>query len=152
MIRGVHHCSISTPDRDRLVRFYTDLIGAELVFSFGWEKGSAEPDTIVGLRDTSAVVAHLRLGNCMIEIQEYRSPVGRSREGDRPVNDHGLSHLCLDVVDLDAEFDRLRVAGVKFQSSPVQVDYVKAVYTRDPDGNILELQEILDPDASINVF
>jgi catechol 2,3-dioxygenase-like lactoylglutathione lyase family enzyme len=33
MIRGLHHTAISTPDIDRLVRFYRDVIG----FRVAWE-------------------------------------------------------------------------------------------------------------------
>ena len=32
MIRGVHHVAISTPNLERIVAFYRDVVGAEVVY------------------------------------------------------------------------------------------------------------------------
>lgn len=32
MIRGVHHVAISTPNLERIVAFYRDIVGAEVVY------------------------------------------------------------------------------------------------------------------------
>jgi catechol 2,3-dioxygenase-like lactoylglutathione lyase family enzyme len=37
MIRGIHHTSISTQDFERLVAFYRDVVGLELIASYGWD-------------------------------------------------------------------------------------------------------------------
>ncbi len=41
MIRGLHHASITTGDLDRLVAFYRDLLGFEVVLETSW--GAATP-------------------------------------------------------------------------------------------------------------
>ena len=68
----------------------------------------------------------------------------------RPVSDHGITHICLDVTDLDGEYDRLAAAGMTFHCPPQRIgDDVKTTYGRDPDGNVIELQEILSSDSPI---
>ena len=146
MIRGVHHVAVSTPDLARIVAFYRDVIGAEVVYEGGWSQGSAAIDEIVGLHESEAKQAMLRLGNAYLEFFEYVTPPGRPKDADYPVNDHGYTHFCLDVQDIDAEYERLRAAGVRFNCAPPKFPggAIRATYGRDPDGNVIELQEILD--------
>jgi catechol 2,3-dioxygenase-like lactoylglutathione lyase family enzyme len=82
----------------------------------------------------------------MVELFEYRSPRPRPGDADRPVNDHGLTHLCIDVVDVDAEYERLEAAGMRFHCPPQDLGPdVRTTYGRDPDGNVIEIQEIRNP-------
>jgi len=104
MIRGIHHVAISTPDLDRIVSFYTSVIGAEVVYEGGWETGSEMIDTIVGLKNSHARQAMLRLGNAYVEFFEYVAPAGTPKDPTYGVNDHGYTHFCLDVQDIDAEY------------------------------------------------
>lgn len=148
MIRGVHHVAISTPDLARIVAFYRDVIGAEVVYEGGWEAGSEVIDTIVGLPNSHAKQAMLKLGNAYLEFFEYVTPKGATKNPDYGVNDHGYTHFCLDVKDIDAEYARLSAAGVRFNCPPPAFEGgpIRATYGRDPDGNVLELQEIFEVD------
>ncbi len=146
MIRGIHHVAISTPDLERIVGFYTDVIGAEVVYEGGWEAGSEVIDTIVGLQKSHAKQAMLRLGNAYLEFFEYVTPAGSPKDPNYGVNDHGYTHFCLDVQDIDAEYRRLQAAGVVFNCPPPDFPggAIRATYGRDPDGNVIELQQISD--------
>lgn len=148
MIRGIHHVAISTPDLDRLVAFYRDVIGAEMLRESSWPVGSDKIDTLVGLRCSSARTATLRLGNAYLELFQYDSPAARAQDPMRPVNDHGYTHFCLDVVDIDAEYERLLAAGMTFHCPPPALGEIgsgslRSTYGRDPDGNVVELQELI---------
>ena len=147
MIRGIHHVAVSTPDLERIVTFYRDVIGAQVVYEGGWPAGSEVIDTIVGLRGSHARQAMLRLGNAYLEFFQYVTPPGAPRDPGHGVNDHGYTHFCIDVKDIDAEYERLKAAGVRFNCAPPDFDGgpIRATYGRDPDGNVIELQEILDP-------
>ena len=151
MIRGVHHVSITTPDIDRLARFYVEAFGFEEISRGGWESGNALTDAIVGLRDSAASSAFLRAGNVLIEMFEYHAPEGKPNESARPVNDAGYTHFCLDVVDIDAEVERLTGLGMTFHAPVPQATEMggtmRAMYGRDIDGNIIELIEFFDTDA-----
>ena len=141
MIRGIHHPSITSQDLDRLVNFYCNVIGFTEVSRFGWE-GSELIDKVVGLENSATRGAMLQVGNCYLEIFEYRSPKPRNQERLRPC-DRGYTHICLDVVDIHWEYERLMAAGMRFNQAPVDFGDLWAAYGRDPDGNIVEIQETL---------
>jgi len=146
MIRGIHHVAISTPNLERIVAFYRDIIGAEVVYEGGWDKGSDVIDTIVGLKNSEAKQAMLKLGNAYLEFFEYVAPAGAIRDRNYRVNDHGYTHFCLDVQDIDAEYQRLSQHGVVFNCPPPEFEggAIRATYGRDPDGNMIEIQQISD--------
>lgn len=152
MIRGIHHVGMTTPDIDRLVRFYVEALGFEEVSRGGWEVGNATTDAIVGLHDSAASTAFLRTGNVMIEMFQYHSPPGAPNVPDRPANDAGFTHICLEVTDIDAEYERLTALGMTF-NGPVShtSSGMAAVYGRDPDGNYVEILEFEKPIPKLDV-
>ncbi len=134
--------------------FYTKVLGFEVVDERGWTDNKVI-DSIVGLENSSASSVILRAGNVFIELFQYHEPIGTPSEPDRPVSDHGYTHLALNVTDIDAEYERLRDAGMRFHRPPPTKEelgvrgeklQLRATYGRDPDGNVIELQEVLDPD------
>jgi len=152
MIRGVHHTAISTGDLQRSLRFYRDLLGFREVFSSSWEVGSEVPDRIVGLKDSSARLVMLRLGNVCLELFQYASPRPQPGDAQRPVCDHGITHICLDVTHIETEYERLKAAGMRFHCPPQEVGGgTRATYGRDPDGNVVELLETTDPESPLSV-
>ena len=152
MITGIHHVAISTPDAERLLEFYRDLLGMEVVFGGAWLVGTEKADAITGLRGSSARQVLLRCGNAYVELFEYAAPAAEPGDPDRPVCDHGITHLCLDVEDLDAEYARLSEAGMRFHCPPQDLGGgVRTTYGRDPDGNVVELQELTPAEHSFGV-
>ena len=149
MIRGIHHTAISTGDLDRALTFYRDLLGFEVVMEFGWPEGTEFADSITGLKGSAARTAMLRAGNTHIEIFEYSSPPPKEGDPRRPVCDHGITHFCVDVVDIEAEYERLKAAGMTFHCPPLDLGVAKATYGRDPDGNVVELQEVIDENSGM---
>lgn len=146
MIRGIHHTAISTPDLGRALRFYHDLLGFRLVSELTWPIGTDLADQITGLKDSAASSVMLEAGNAMVEIFQYESPTPSPGDPQRPVCDHGITHICLSVTDIDAEYGRLKAAGMVFHCPPQALgDQTRATYGRDPDGNVVELLETITP-------
>jgi len=140
-IQRVHHIAISTPDLDRLVSFYRDVFGFEVVEEFEWEKGYEAADQVASLKDSAARAVMLKGGDFHMELFEFQSPQPKSLDPDRSVCDHGLTHFSFEVTDVQAVYDRLKEAGVHFHCPPVKLgDLGTATYGRDPDGNVIELQ------------
>jgi catechol 2,3-dioxygenase-like lactoylglutathione lyase family enzyme len=141
MLKGFHHAAISTPDLARSVRFYCDLFGCTVEREFGWPAGIPEADALTGLRNSAARAVMLKLHDSFLEIFEFSSPTPQPGNPDRPACDHGITHICLAVQDSQAEYARLKAAGMRFHAPPQAQDGGFVTYGRDPDGNIVELLE-----------
>jgi glyoxylase I family protein len=145
-ILGFHHVAISTPDIDRLTRFYIDLFGFERVYDLAWEKGVTDIDDMMAVKDTAARAVMLRTGNSFMEFFEFSSPVPAKQTGDRPVINHGITHICIAVDDAMAECARLEGMGLRLHVAPNRAATpFRGTYARDPDGNVIEILEIRDP-------
>jgi catechol 2,3-dioxygenase-like lactoylglutathione lyase family enzyme len=94
-------------------------------------------------------IVHLQGHGVNFELLEYRSPRGDIRS--RAPNDVGSAHLCFIADDLDVEAQRLRAKGVTMRSpGPVTIvggpnDGGKGLYVEDPDGNAVEVIELVRP-------
>ena len=144
MILGLHHAAISTPDMERATDFYCRVLGGTLVSRKGWNKGDCpEIDLRLGLRESGAQVALVRLGAAFIEFFEYASPTPRPKDPAEVAADHGIRHVCFVVDDCMAEYERLLKLGMRFHAAPLRAPGgLCFTYGRDPDGNIIEILEI----------
>lgn len=142
MIRGIHHVSVHVRDLDRMARFYKDAFGFEECGErFGWGVGEEALDTILDVPGTAAKGVMLRAGTCYIELFEFSAPAPESTRPLRPY-DKGYTHFCVDVTDIEQEFERLKSVGMTFgDRQPVDMGHVKTLYGRDPEGNVIEVQQ-----------
>jgi glyoxylase I family protein len=143
MIRGIHHVALSTPDLAGSIAFYKEAFGFEVVINSGWERGSEWVDTIVGLKDSSCTQAIIKAGNTYLELFEYHTPVPEPVTAENPVNNHGYTHFCVDVVDIDAEYERLTKLGMTFNCPPGPAGEmgggnIRATYGRDPFNSLVK--------------
>ena len=140
MIKGMNHVGISVVDLDRSIRFYRELFDMEVVAQANFE--GQRHEAILALPGTTGRAAMLRAENMQVELFEFARPLPRQKDSRYPVSDHGLSHFCIEVIDIDFEYERLRAAGVNFHCPPVDFSgEAKVTYARDPDGNVFELLE-----------
>jgi glyoxylase I family protein len=145
-VLGFHHVAISSPDIDRLTTFYCDLFGFERVFDLEWGVGADGIDRMMALKNTAARAVMLRTGNSFIEFFEFSSPEPEAQQSDRPVNNHGITHICIAVDDAVAECARLEAMGLRLHCNPDDPDgSLDGTYARDPDGNVIEILEVRDP-------
>jgi glyoxylase I family protein len=141
MIRGIHHVAVHVRDLDRMIRFYRDAFGFEVVGEpFSWEK-SEFIDRIVDVKDSAAKGAMLRAGTCYLEMFQYSAPKPGSTKPLDPY-DKGYTHFCVDATDIEKEYTRLKSLGMTFsEPAPIDVGHVKSIYGRDPEGNLIEIQQ-----------
>ena len=52
---------------------------------------------------------------------------------------------------IDGEYQRLRDAGMRFHSPPLDAGPTRCCYGRDPDGNVVELLEFTRPDDPLHL-
>ena len=146
MIRGIHHIALHTPHFDDQIRFYREAFGFERVGEvLSWEPSQISDDTI-GVKNSAARLALMKCKNCYIELFEYHSPPPRPGGPAQP-NDYGYTHFAVEVTEIEKEYTRLKALGMTFTADkPTDLGFVKAIYGRDPDGNVIELQQFPETD------
>jgi catechol 2,3-dioxygenase-like lactoylglutathione lyase family enzyme len=149
-IQGIHHVAVAVPDIDLARKFYVELLGFQEISAADWEPGNAWIDEIVGLKDSAGKSFIVRAPNAHIEVFQYLSPKPGPQEPDRPVNECGYTHFALQVDDIEAVYQRMVDAGIRFHTppDPVPTDEhgnkcgFSATYGRDFFGNVFEILEI----------
>lgn len=141
MILGVHHTAISTADIELVGHFYIEHFGFTKIHDHSWQ-ALPEIDAIVGLPNSAARMMLLRIANQCLELFQYDNPPPGVPEFDRPVSKPGFCHIAFAVRDIDAEYERLRAAGMHFHCPPTPGPALRVTYGRDPEGNIVELLEV----------
>ena len=142
MIRGIHHVGINCRDIEMMTRFYREAFGFAPVDpeGFAW---ADEPimDRIVDVPGSASKGVMLRAGTTYLELFQYSAPPPRSDTPLRPY-DHGYTHFCVDVTDIEADMEHLKRCGMSFTDREfVDVGHVKTLYGYDPEGNVIEVQQ-----------
>jgi len=142
MILGFSHPALVVPDLEKALVFYRDMFGFEVWAEENWEVPSPEYDNGVGLINSSASGYILKGHNCYLELWQYHTP---KKQGPEPAtlgaHEFGIRHLAFEVDDVCAEFERLKELGGIVMNAPSLNVGQKAIYCRDPFGNIVELME-----------
>jgi len=141
----MHHAGITVASLERSIAFYRDLLGLELMFTM--VRDTLDIGDIVGYPGARIRIAFVRVpgDDVAVELLEYVEPRGSARD---PETRHpGTGHVCFDVDDIQAHYDRLAAAGVQMRSGgPVELTQgvnkgAFAMYVRDPDGYTVELRQ-----------
>ena len=131
MIRvlAIDHVVLRTTDVDRLVGFYSDILGCRVERTLPADTG----------------LTQLRAGDALIDIVDVNSELGR-RGGRAPGEEgHNLDHFCLRIgpTDEDELIAWLKARGI--EAGPMETRYGAdgfgpSLYLEDPDGNVVELR------------
>ena len=140
MIRGFHHAGLITPDLDRAISFYTELLEYEVVREGEWKSDGAMFNKIIGMKDSAARFAMLKgVDGTYLEIFEFSTPPSLVKPEQLNANDYGIRHLCFLVDDVAAVQEKLVKLGGSLMNEPVEnPGKATASYCRDPFGNLLE--------------
>lgn len=124
-----------------MVEFYRDAFGFEVLDEgFSW-RDSPMLDQILDVPGSAGRGVMLRAGTCYLELFQFAAPAPESSRPLRPF-DKGYTHFCVDVTDIEQEYRRLISLGMTFgQRTPIDVGHVKTLYGRDPENNVIEIQE-----------
>jgi catechol 2,3-dioxygenase-like lactoylglutathione lyase family enzyme len=141
MIKTLIHVGISVVNLERSVAFYREVLRMEVVERAEFEGTLYE--RILALKETRGKVVLLRYRSLELELFEFIRPPPKPADPDRHVCDHGITHFSVEVSDIEAEYKRMKAAGVVFHCPPLAfAENVKATYARDPDGNVFELVDL----------
>lgn len=125
-IKGIHHIAVLTDNYERSKRFYTEILGFEVIReTYRAERESYKLDLAIA-------------GKYQIELFSF--PDFRERSSYPEAK--GLRHLAFVVEDVEAAAVELRASGVPTEA--VRIDELtnkKFVFFTDPNGQPLELYE-----------
>ena len=143
MNRRAHHIGITVSDLEEGIAFFELLLGVSPELRIH-RKDVPFLDEIVGYPDVEQKIAFFTIpDDFIVELIEYVHP--EPSRVDMETSVIGSSHLCIEVDDIEAEFARLRDAGVQFRATrPVatpdgDLAGQKWAYLRSPDGITVEL-------------
>jgi predicted enzyme related to lactoylglutathione lyase len=140
------HTNIIAKDWKRLAQFYIDVFECEPVYPERDLSGNWI-DKLTKIPYVRIRGIHLRLpgydNGPTLEIFEYSEI---SKRPDAPlINDQGFSHIAFHVSDVDETMNRLIARGGAKYGELIEkeikgIGILKAIYARDPEGNIIEIQ------------
>ncbi len=144
-IQRFRHVALVVRDLDRMVEFYTRLLGLKLKRTFEIE--SEEFRKGIGVEDAKAKGVHLMVPDSNVEIELIQFDQSENEETS-VANMTGYRHIAFIVDDLEKSFETLKENGIEFVSEPITVTEPESVrgfqfvYFRDPEGNIVELNKL----------
>jgi catechol 2,3-dioxygenase-like lactoylglutathione lyase family enzyme len=140
------HTNIIAKDWKKLAQFYIDVFECEPVYPERDLSGDWI-DKMTGIANVNIKGIHLKLpgyeNGPTLEIFEYNVQPGKPF--DSIINDQGFIHIAFHVSNVDETMNRLIAhGGVKYGEMVEReikgVGTIIAVYARDPEGNIIEIQ------------
>jgi lactoylglutathione lyase len=128
---GFDHVGIVVSDLERYTRWYTNALDLTVELEWGWEQ-----------IDLCGVVL-IHSDGWRLELTQRKGAQPSPRASNH-ADQHlllGVSHLCLQVHDIQRVFDKLVAAGATVLMEPqVAVDPDNMIsYMHDPEGNLIEL-------------
>lgn len=139
------HTNIVARDWEKLSQFYQDVFGCEPVYPERNLKGDWL-DQATSLKNAHISGIHLRLpghGNSgpTLEIFQY----DKVSNAKKTINASGYSHIAFLVDDLEDILNKLLQNGGSKLGKIVEKEIQNAgiitfIYTKDPEGNIVEIQ------------
>jgi len=144
-MRGIDHIGVTVPDLDEAVRFFVDVLGAELLYTLDTKQADDDwMQVALGVHPRTVIreIRFLRLGNgSNIELFKYDAA---DIQAPQPRNsDLGGHHLAIYVDDLDVAIAHLRAHDVDIMGEPVASKQASEgqrwLYFRSPWGMQFEL-------------
>ena len=143
MIRATRHTGIVVHDMKRSFHFWHDIMGLKVEVD-----GVEEGEFIDKLQHLDGVKVHIiKLsapdGTLIELLRDEKHP--RPAPPKRELCDCGISHVAFTVADAETSWQVLREAGCEVLSAPLVSpdDKAKVFFARDPEGNLIELVEML---------
>ena len=120
--------SIMVDDQDKALSFYTGVLGFVKKMDFP-----------VGEYRWITVVSPEGPGDLELALEPNANPAGKAFQ--RAMFDQGIPLTAFEVGDLEAEYARLRAAGVAFTQPPTAAGPVRIAVFADTCGNLIQLYQ-----------
>jgi catechol-2,3-dioxygenase len=146
-IIGVAEVALSVNDLPSMKKFYQDILGFELLSEACHENSEiADPDgkpTIVFLiiRDSTSPLGTHGHPLLLVLIDHRRHVFARNRLVGHDVSRSTLNHLAFEIPLEQYDSTLVRLNSLQLNPTESVFDHMnaKAIFFRDPEGNVLEL-------------
>ena len=140
-IPSLGHVGPSVSNMQRSLAFYRDILGMELVLEL--DISDDRQGQVIGVPGTKCRIAHLKLGDGVLELFEYYDPAGENKARNLRQRDHGIVHIGFEVDDFPRRVEFLKEKNVDFAGEPVEFrPGVWVLYFYGPDGEVCELHDV----------
>lgn len=150
----IDHLALMVRDLEKSLYFYRDLLGMEIVSPEEHAGGPIDAMTAMSdvhmreyrLRPSRGINGYERVntkGQLTLDLIEWVTP--KSPFERQAIHHVPSAHICFGVENVPETYDRLKAEGVEFVSPPVRFTNEgewHVLFFYDPDGNLLELNEI----------
>jgi catechol 2,3-dioxygenase-like lactoylglutathione lyase family enzyme len=145
-VARVKMLGFTVADLDRQIDFFVKVLQFEKISDF--RLVGSDFDRMQGVFNAHLRIAHLKLGDQIVELTSYVSPpTGRSILVPSYSNDLWFEHMAIVVRDMDAAYKLLLDANVRqISAQPITIPEsnpgaagIKAVKFHDPENHPLEL-------------
>ena len=134
-ITSIAHVAIRVKDIDRSLEFYVNKLGFEEMFRLH--------------RDGTLWIVYLRVTDDQY-LELFPDGIGERAPDAEAV---ALNHVCLAVSDMDQVIEQLADRGVPLsRPKKVGVDHNIQAWIEDPDGNRIELMQMVDSCPQLDAF
>jgi len=128
-ITGLAHIGVFISDKERSITYYSEMLDFECYHRVNIEE-----------KNGTVRIAFIKNGSCVIELVQLPDA---AQKPDGPID-----HIAMDVDDIDAAMANLKAKGIKFETDEplflsTMFSGVKYAFFRGPDGEHLELNQIL---------
>ena len=140
MIKSLDHFSFTVDNLDKSIKFYTEVFG--LKFTNRMRQRGQFIQNITGVAGAEIDIAYLEAPGFKLALVEYTKSKGMKI--DTTPSNTGSAHVCFNIENFDEFVEKLKSNGVIFAGAVSEIPEgpnkgKKAVYTKDLDGNIIEL-------------
>ncbi|MBI2305221.1 MAG: VOC family protein [Chloroflexi bacterium] len=144
--------AVSIDDVDRMLAFYRDLLGMEILSDTDTDQVDPQRQqfykTLHQMPDTHFRMIRLKVPQppveeFALELKKWYSPTPKPFPGWQRFNDLGHHYVGLRVKNLEAVYQKLATAGVQFTAPPQKRRDLAAAFCYDPEGNLVVLIEPL---------
>ena len=140
MFKRMDDAAMSVKDMEKAIAFYRDVIGMEKVFDREFDAPMAK---LIGVEGTQVRIVHMKMGDAVFELFDYRHPKGREPRPDPVQADFGLTHIGFMVEDFQGTLQHLQDHGVELLGEPVEIrPGVFVAYFRGVEHEVFEIREI----------
>lgn len=141
-MKEIRHIGLYVNNLDIMMNFYKNVFNMKVVINQVEE--SQYIQKVLGVDGIKVHIIKLKADDgAMIEL--LKCNIEENMMEDKRLYTYGLSHIAITVEDLSKTFVELKNMGLKYISEPtISTDnYAKVCFFQDPEGNFLELVEVL---------